>query len=728
MHSEDHNAHRVTHDLSHGWTFLRRRVRRRWLGGDGAGGDAQVDLPHCWNTTDTFEPGTSYYQGDGAYRRTFEFRHDHAEALTWHLRADGFYGIGDVWLNGERVARVDGQYLGFDLPVNAWLRDGRNSLGIRLDNRYRRHQLPGIRMPDFLLHGGLAGAVRLCGLPRVHMIADKTWVYCRNVMTDHADVIIPSALHNVSGRARTVDVAWTIRNSAGKVVAQAASPALWLDNAASVPCVVTVPLPRPRLWSPDIPTLYTAVGEVREGETVLDKHRLHFGCRQAEFRPGAGFFLNDERLELHGCNRHESMPGFGNAMPAAIDRADARLLKQTGCNFVRLSHYPQSPSFMDACDEFGLLVYAELASWKSVRTGGWQRAAQRQLQALIARDRHRPSVILWGLGNESRSRRAYTALRDLAGTLDPTRPVIYAENHLYRARRQRTLGLTDVWGCNYELDELEAGRDASRQQCVIVSECSNYPPATRGDLDAEAAQADLVASDLARFRALPYVAGFTLWCWSDYATMRKERFARHCGIVDAWRLPKLAAGLMQAMFREEPYLHLRGDWGMAGGPTLRTVHVFSNCPAIELRLDGRVLQTLRGGPHWRVALPHEPLALTAEGVADGRMVFDSLPAHGVATRLEVHGDALAGDPAHSGVLSIRVRAVDAAGHVDLNWRGWAQLAVSGGGTPIAHTPEHRVPLSAGEGRAFVRLLRGGVAVGVTVSAEGVEPAQLQYPV
>ena len=101
-----------------------------------------------------------------------------------------------------------------------------------------------------------------------------------------------------------------------------------------------------------------------------------------------------------GCNRHECLPGFGNALPVNLHRQDAESIKAAGPNFVRLSHYPQHPEFLNACDQLGVLVYAELASWKSVRGGRWLKAAVRQFGDMIRRDRNHPSVIMWGLGNE----------------------------------------------------------------------------------------------------------------------------------------------------------------------------------------------------------------------------------------------------------------------------------------------------------------------------------------
>ena len=233
----------------------------------------------------------------------------------------------------------------------------------------------------------------------------------------------------------------------------------------------------------------------RDGTTV-DEARVRFGITRAEFRPDEGFFLDGRRTELQGANRHAEIPGLGSALPAELHRRDARILKDLGCNFVRLSHYPQSPAFLDACDELGILVYAELATWKVMRSSArFQRAAQRQLRSMVLRDRHHPSVILWGIGNETRAREPFLALSALARELDPSRPVTYAENHLYRARRYRTLGIPDVWSVNYELHELEAARDASRLRAVVLTECCKHFTAVRGDDREELAQVTAIEVD-----------------------------------------------------------------------------------------------------------------------------------------------------------------------------------------------------------------------------------------
>lgn len=713
------------------WQFAPRRQGRCWLGGGSDDQTERVQLPHCWNTRDTFEPGAVYRQGWGSYRTRLQIPASSVECCRmWRLRSEGFYGVGDVWLNGVRLARVDGQYLGFDLPVDAAALCAENEavIGVRLDNRYHRHVLPGFRMPDFLLYGGLAGRMWLEGMPDIHWVESETWVDGSQASAQHAEAVIAFGLGRERGDVRDVSVRWTVREVPdGRVVAQTERLAVsWEVGAEHVAQSVRLAWPNPRLWSPSCPALYEATGDVFEGMggRVLDAVRIRFGCRAAEFRPDAGFFLNGERLELRGCNRHESMPGFGNALPAAIHRADARLLKSMGANFVRLSHYPQHPAFLDACDELGLLVYAELASWKSVRTGGWLRAAGRQWDAMIRRDRHHPSVILWGMGNEARSCRAYQSLRSQASELDPGRAVTYAENHLYRARRARTLGIPDVWGCNYELDVLEEGRQASRLRNVVVSELANYPPAVRGDAAEELNQVALIGRELARLGRVPAVSGFALWCFTDYATLRKGRDARHCGLVDAWRLPKAATEWLRARSLDEPVLALRGDWSRNGTAPLRRIDVYTNCDRVTLTLEGREVAESRG-LHGVCEVPYAAAPLTAVGTRNGREVTAQILPHGVATRLRLELDAYPGLEAGGEVLGLRVTARDDAGVVDATWKGCVVLSAEAPAIVRAHTPDDRVPLANGHGRAFIALPRAAGQTTIVAAVAGLGPARLR---
>ncbi len=568
---------RLEMELNDGWRFMQGRA-----GGAEMAEGTTVRLPHCWNQQDAFQDGVAYYRGWGSYELTF----DGPEAFeaadrTWHLVSEGFYGTGSVALNGGRGTRVDGAYLGFSVDVTKSLQFGEsNCLRVELTNRCRSTVLPGIAMPDFLLYGGLSGRLRLVGRPTVAIA--ESGVVTGDLGGEGQGLLgLDLTVGNGSERPHTCQLNLQVidPDSDAIVFAEAGDR---FDCAAgeSRDLALEYGLDEVEAWSPTSPQLYRVVLELLVDGEPWDVLERRIGFRHVEWRSADGFYINGERTELRGVNRHESMPGLGRALSRDLHRLDAETIHGMGLNLVRLSHYPQSPEFLEACDELGVLVYPEIATWKSVRGyGRWLANAEDQMRRMVARDAHHPSVIIWGMGNESQSRRAYRRLRAVVQATDPAdRPVTYAENHLYRAQRRKSVGIPDVWGVNYEFDALGEGIEASRLQLALVSECANYPHTERGTWAAEQPQLDAILEALSRCEGDARVVGYALWCYNDYATLRKERYRRFSGLVDAWRLPKLAASLLQVRNAAQPTV---AGVVIADGSQAQLV-VFSNCGAVRV--------------------------------------------------------------------------------------------------------------------------------------------------
>jgi len=396
------------------------------------------------------------------------------------------------------------------------------------------------------------------------------------------------------------------------------------------------------------------------------------------------------------------------------------LLKEAGFNFVRLSHYPQHPHFLDACDEMGILVYAELASWKSVRTGRWLDNACRQMEQLVRRDRNRPSVILWGLGNEERVRGAYQRLDALVKELDPSRPTIYAENHFHRAKRRKTTGLTDVWGCNYELNLLADLGQHARSGAVVVSEAACYPLAERGDLDQERFQIEMLEHDLEKLDGMAHVAGVAVWSLFDYATSRKSRYRFLSGLVDAWRVPKVSYYYMQARNLGTPCLRIFGDWSECTESPTREILVITNCERVVLQCAGTEMADLSGGWAMVASLEFRPCALTAYGESGSERIRVDLPPWGPAHRLRVVPD----DSLPGGETAIyRVEVVDAKDTVCQNWHGAVHVCMSGDARVMTPTLDNTISVRSGVGRIFVRSARPGSESSLRVDAPGLESGE-----
>jgi beta-galactosidase len=712
--------------LSDPWEFAAGKLPRWRIGRTRIPLGERVNLPHSWNTRDTFQTGVEYRRGWGTYRLIFGMPpivHPDRGRL-WFIRSEGFYGTGDAWLNGARIGGFDAQYLGLTLNVTRHMRlDAVNTLVFRLTNRCPRHVLPGIRDPDFVLHGGLAGRVWLEGVPALHLDAGAIHVIWP-AATGSGAAQIRCAVTNAGPGERRFSAVWRIEDDAGRTVAEVCEDRI-IGEGTTLPLTANLDIPHPRLWTLDDPYLYRASCAILEASGETDHAAARFGCHTAEFRPGRGFFLNGQRVELRGCNRHESMPGFANALPPCQHREDALLIKQAGLNFARLSHCPQHPAFLDACDELGILAYAEIATWKSVRTGRWLAAAVRQMRAMIRRDRNHPCIILWGMGNESRSRKAYLALRSVVREQDPSRPVIYAENHIHRARRSNTLGLPDVWGCNYELDRMAEGCRASALQCVVVSEMSNHPAAVRGNRAEEARQVEIIERDLAAIEGEPAVAGFALWAFNDYATLRNNRYLRHSGIYDAWRLPKMSVALLQARYSPEPVVKLFGDWtagveaDAAGRSAPRPVHVFTNCRGVTLYRNGREIAHLSGHTHYSIPVEFEPGELVAVADAPANGVSDRLSTPGPAEKLALAINLRTGPNGARQTPAFVVRVLDREGRLIMNAAGDAEVTIRGPAILQSYSPQPAIAVAGGVGRGFITLTHPTGIVELTVSWRGI---------
>src|SRR6185295_7211512 len=150
----------------------------------------------------------------------------------------------------------------------------------------------------------------------------------------------------------------------------------------------------------DNPVLYRFDAKLQSGDEHKpygDYFNVRFGFREARFRED-GFYLNGQRVQLRGLNRHQNYPYIGCAAPERLQRKDADIIKyELGCNIVRTSHYPQSTHFLNRCDEIGLLVFEEIPGWQHIGDKDWQALSLRDVQAMIERDRNHPSIIMWGV-------------------------------------------------------------------------------------------------------------------------------------------------------------------------------------------------------------------------------------------------------------------------------------------------------------------------------------------
>ncbi|HWM99916.1 MAG TPA: glycoside hydrolase family 2 TIM barrel-domain containing protein, partial [Streptosporangiaceae bacterium] len=339
---------------------------------------------------------------------------------------DGVMVNATVSINDQVVATHQGGYLPFSAEITSKVTSGDNLLAVVVDSRCLPVPPVGVgRGPasvDFFQPGGIYRDVRLRVLPQV-FLAD---LYARpaDVLGSQPRVDIECTLD--SAATAHVDGTLLVQLFDGQQQIAAQATGVKADSPGTTTARLSLTGFGPvSLWSPDSPKLYTVQATLNVpgiGSHMLSRR---IGFREASFRPD-GFFLNGKRLQLFGLNRHQLYPYAGMAMGVRVQRKDAEILKnEFNCNMVRCSHYPQSPDFLDACDELGLLVWEEAPGWHNVSTmAAWQDAVVRDVRDMVIRDRSRPSVIIWGTRlNECKNFPGlWVATRQAARELDGTRP------------------------------------------------------------------------------------------------------------------------------------------------------------------------------------------------------------------------------------------------------------------------------------------------------------------
>lgn len=530
-----------------------------------------VAFDHCGQDMDR-------YSGVGWYRRTIRVPADmQGRRVALHFEGINYNAV--VWVNGEKVGENHDAFLPFDLPVSNALRYGQDNLiVVRVDNLRQRFQFP-------LFEGwfGQGGFLREASL-----VATDA-VYLDHVeITAHPEgasgrFLLKATLCNESQQAATAVVRVSLKDAAGKVVAEPTSEPVKIEAGTHGQAIVQTRAEKADSWSPDNPTLYVAKVELLRDGQAVDCVSTRFGFRRVEAANGR-ILLNGKPIFLLGFNRHEDSPRTGMAVDLEQARADFEEMKRMGCNFVRLCHYPHHPGELDLCDDLGLLVMTENAmnEWGHLDhpdpNGGYvpkpEEAPQviengkRTLAKMARRDVNHPSVIICSVGNESAEERADVVqgnsdLVEYGKTLDPTRLWTHVSNSYRKAEyRPAFYQSDDVIAINAYPTHWLGSNEAALQQAtqwfqekaamlhkdfptkpIMIGECG-WPMDGNDDF-----QRRVVETEFRAASAAPYMAGVTFWCFahhpwpqgiSPYGYVTRDRKTRYAAMT-----------AIEALFREK---------------------------------------------------------------------------------------------------------------------------------------------------------------------------------
>lgn len=639
--------------LNDGWKFLRQDLGSIWEAvRKPAGKDSpetvplwkDVTLPHCFNAEDAVDPDVNYYEGPGWYKTILEINNPYKDGRVL-LQFEGAGQKTDVYIYTEKVGSHVGGYDEWIVDItdavdrfrrsgDAERFEGKIPLSIRCDNTRDTEMIPS-DLSDFNVYGGLYRYLNLVYTPAIAFTGIQT--YASVDEKDREGLLQIKAFFTNHSQVGDASLNIQISDPLGDQISDENITITEFTDKD----VLSLKIPKPKLWSPETPNLYSAKFTLNSltGTMICEEK---FGFRHFEFKEKGPFFLNGERLLLKGTHRHEDHAGLAAAMTEELIVKEMEMMKEMGANFIRLGHYQQSRIVLEECDRLGLLVWEEIP-WCRGGLGGetYKEQARRMLTNMITQHRNHPSVILWGLGNENdwpndfpefdkeAIRSFMKELHDLSHRLDDTRltcirrcefckdivdvysPTIWPGWYrgYYTQYKEFSKQAFDgvkrflhvEWGGDshagrYDeidytgLDKVSKNDTLFFQNLAMKSKGNGYRSWN------ETYICDLIDWHLKEQETMPWLTGAAYWPFKDFSTpVRPENpvpYVNQKGVVERDLTPKEAFYVFQSYWTDKPMIHIFGHnmpvrWGKADEE--KFIKVYSNCEQVELFLNGKSL-------------------------------------------------------------------------------------------------------------------------------------------
>ena len=361
-----------------------------------------VTLPH----TAKIEPliVNDQWQGVSWYRKKF-FVEDGIQDKKILFEFEAAMNVSEYWINGKKVYSHRGGYLPVVFDASDFIVAGdTNLIAVKLDNRDNSDTGPKpLEILDFCMYGGLHRNAWMHVKDKVYIShpvnAEKVagggvFITTPTVDEEESTVNVKTHLINEFDATANVTLKQIIINSDKRQVHEK-SRSMTLKAQSEQEIEMDFTISEPALWSPDNPDLYelhtVVLFDGKEIENRIDR----FGIRQFIFKDRQ-LYVNGKRVHLRGVNRHQEYPFIGYALSDNAQFRDAKKIKDAGFNCIRLSHYPHSPAFMDACDEFGIIVLDAILGWQYFNdTDAFRNYCYKSARYLVRRDRNHPCVLAW---------------------------------------------------------------------------------------------------------------------------------------------------------------------------------------------------------------------------------------------------------------------------------------------------------------------------------------------
>jgi beta-galactosidase len=731
-----------TYDFNQGWLFGGPYVAGSADRDYDDTGFARITLPHTVTPLSWGNWDPASWEAVWVYRKHFAPPRLPGDARgRVFVDFDGVMVNATVLINGTAVSTHQGGYLPWPTELTSHLRGDDNVLALIVDSQWL--QVPpdgapgGALAVDYLQPGGIYRDAMLRVVPEVFL--SDVFIKPVNVLSRDRSVQVQATIDAAVVPRGPVRISAELRDGS-RVVATASASVTITNTGTTFATFGITGIRDVTLWSPDTPKLYTVVVTLAPAGRPAHTVTVTTGFREAVFKLD-GFYLNGRPFKIFGLNRHQLFPYIGMAAPERLQRRDAEILKyELNCNMVRCSHYPQSPHFLDACDELGLMVWQEPPGWDYVGEAAWQAIFLQNVQDMVIRDRSRPSVIVWATRpNECANHPVlYAQARELAYQLDGSR---------------QTSGSMDAYSVDGWAEDVFAYDDYQHHDGSAVLEppmpgvpylVSEAVGALDGSPTYRWSNSAAVLAEQALMHAQvhntaqsdPRYAGLLGWAAIDYASLHGGRRIwdglKTPGVIDTFRVAKPGAAFYRS--QRDPSVHpvimpvFFWDFGPDApfGPGPDSM-IATNCDRLEIYSGGYHVAT--GTPDTArfgsLAYPPVFVDLLVDGSGRPELRIDGYLRGKLATSVRMSADArrdrlvlTAEDPSilANGTDATRLtfRVVDAYGNQRPAATGLVHLSTAGPATLIGDNP-FDFGAYGGVGGAFLRS-KPGQAGPVSVTA------------
>lgn len=554
--------------------------------------------------------------GIGYYRTSVKSDAD-MQGKRIRIEFDGAMSLSKVYLNGEFVGEWPYGYSSFAFDItDKWNFDGENIVAVRLENKPESSR--------WYSGAGLYRNVRIVITDPVSVDHWGTYVTTPKVSAKKADLNVKTRVVNTTGNNVKVRLESLLMNAEGKVVKKVSSTKN--INVDKYIFKQNMSVSNPALWSIETPNMYRLVSNVYVDNKLCDTYETPVGFRSIKFDKNKGFFLNGENVKLKGVCLHHDLGPIGAAVNYRALERQLQIMQEMGCNAIRTSHNPPTPELLELCDRMGFVVQVEaFDEWKIGKNANgyntlFEKWAERDLTAMIHRDRNHPSVIMWSIGNEIREQNdkdgAEVArfLTEICHREDPTRPVTAGFNNHNAAIKNGLAAEVDLVGFNYKPKDYKKKHEEYPDYTIYGSETASTV-SSRGEYkfpvkekrsayyedyhvssyDLEyPAWASTPDTEFEQQDDCDFIFGEFVWTGFDYlgepTPYNEGTPARssYFGIVDLAGLKKDRFYLYQSKWSDKPVLHLLPHWNWEERMERNVpVYCYTNYPKAELFVNGK---------------------------------------------------------------------------------------------------------------------------------------------